>query len=519
MNTKTQDRQSAGPLRVVILGGGTAGWMAAAGLASQLPPRDYAITLIELDEIGTVGVGEATLPQIKQFNDMLGLNEAEVLRATQATFKLGIEFRDWDLPGSSYIHPFGTFGEPWGGIGFQHHWLRAKALGRDPGPLDAYSFAVMAARANRCAMPDADPRAIGSTFSYAYHFDAALYAGYLRDRAIGQGVTRIEGRMCAAERDGESGHLTALTLASGQRITGDFFLDCSGFRSLLLAGEFGGEWEDWSHWLPCDRAFAVPSAHGEAFLPYTRATARLAGWTWRIPLQHRVGNGYVFSSRHIEEDAARAALLASLEAKPLAEPRLLRFAPGRRRQAWTGNCVAIGLAGGFLEPLELTSIFLIQTAVTDLARLMPRAPGRADPALVDEFNRFSDLQYARIRDFLILHYAANRRFGEPLWDHARTMELPETLVHKLALFRKRATLPDYRHGLFSRESWLSVLVGQGIEPNGFDPLAETVPLDALVARLDDLRERIAAGVAAMPDHARFVRDYCCAEPQREGLPA
>ncbi|WP_395337274.1 tryptophan halogenase family protein [Novosphingobium sp. BL-8H] len=519
MNTKTQDRQPAGPLRVVILGGGTAGWMAAAGLASQLPTNDYTITLIESDEIGTVGVGEATLPHIKQFNDMLGLDEAEVLRATQATFKLGIEFRDWDRAGSSYIHPFGTFGEPWGGIGFQHHWLRAKALGRDPGPLEAYSFAVMAARANRCAMPDGDPRAIASTFSYAYHFDVTLYAGYLRDWAIGQGVTRIEGRMCAAERDDDSGDLLALTLASGERVEGDFFLDCSGFRSLLLGGEFGVEWEDWSHWLPCDRAFAVPSAHGEAFLPYTRATARLAGWTWRIPLQHRVGNGYVFSSRYIEEDAAREALLTGLEAESLAEPRLLRFAPGRRRRTWAGNCVAIGLAGGFLEPLESTSIFLIQAAVTDLARLMPRTHDRPDPALAAEFNRLSDLQYARIRDFLILHHTANRRLGEPLWDHVRTMELPETLMHKLALFRRRATLPDYRHGLFSRDSWLSVLVGQGIEPEAFDPLAQTIPPDALTSRLDDLRGRIAAGVAGMPDHARFVRDYCGAEPVCEGLPA
>lgn len=498
------------PVEIVILGGGTAGWMCAAGLVKHLDPRDYRITLIESDEIGIVGVGEATLPHIKIFNDQLGIDEARFMAETRATFKLGIEFRDWDRPGTSYIHPFGAFGEPWGGVQFQHHWLRAQQRGTSNRPLEAYSFAVAAANARVFEFPNEEPSSIRSTFSYAYHFDAGLYAGFLRRWAIERGVTRMEGQVLDVLRAG-NGDVAALTLKSGETVSGDFFVDCTGFRALLIGQTLGVGWQDWGEWLPCDRALAVPSELAEDFTPFTRATAREAGWTWRIPLQHRTGNGYVFSSSFTDEDRAREVLLAGLENAPLAEPRLLRFSAGRRLEGWRGNCVAIGLASGFLEPLESTSIFLIQAAVHDLITLMPaRGSGGVDPRLAAEFNRLFEIQYDRVRDFLVLHYAANRRVGEPLWDHVRTMKLPDTLAHKIALFESRGAVPDYQHGLFARDSWLSVLVGQGIMPRTYDRLADALDID-VDARLDDFAGRIALNVETMTSHRDFIRSYCAAD--------
>jgi tryptophan halogenase len=509
------------PLRVVILGGGTAGWMCAAALRRQLEPEDYTVTLIESDEIGTVGVGEATLPHIKIFNEMLGIDEAHFMRATRATFKLGIQFCDWDQPGDRYIHPFGAFGEPWGGVEFQHHWLRASRVGRGQcAALQDYSYAVVAARSNRFEFPDKE--SIRSTYTYAYHFDAGLYAGYLRSWATERGVRRVEGRVCDVSRDAQTGDVTALTLTSGERMGGDFFVDCSGFRSMLLGGVFNIAWEDWTHWLPCDRAFAVPTERAGALTPYTRATARQAGWTWRIPLQHRTGNGYVFSSQFIGEEAARNSLLTFLESEAQGEPRLLRFSPGRRARAWCGNCVAIGLASGFLEPLESTSIFLIQAAVLDLINLMPhRGLTRVDARLADEFNRLNNMQYERVRDFLVLHYVANRRVGQPLWDYVRSMPLPDSLAHKLQLFRSRAAVPNYQYGLFSRDSWLAVLTGQGVVPEGYDRLAEVVPIAVLDERLTEFRSRIQTNVEAMSPHDAFIARYCSAAEalQAEGVAA
>jgi tryptophan halogenase len=498
--------------RVVILGGGTAGWMTAAALVHRLPRDLYSVVLIESDEIGIVGVGEATLPHIKQFNDMLGLDEAEFMRATRATFKLGIEFRDWDRPGDRYIHPFGAFGEPWGGVQFQHHWLRLRESGRKVAPFQAYSMAVAAARANAFALPDEDPASIRSTYSYAYHFDSGLYAPYLRDWAKARGAERVEGRMAAVERDSGSGAILALSMQSGERIAGDFFVDCSGFRSLLLGSELGVGWEDWRHWLPCDRALAVPCDHGgeDSLTPYTRSTARAGGWQWRIPLQHRIGNGYIFSSDLLSQDEAHETLLANLDGAPQSEPRLLRFMPGRRTSAWSENCVAVGLASGFLEPLESTSIFLIQAAIIDLIDLMPSPDHAIDPRLGDEFNRLTTMQYERIRDFLILHYIANRREGEPLWDYLRSMPLPDSLAHKVALFRARATSPEYQFGLFSRDSWLSVLFGQGLTPDSYDPLADAFDADRVDAQCADFKSRIDAAVATMPSQRDFIAGYCAA---------
>ncbi|MBO9558347.1 MAG: tryptophan 7-halogenase [Caulobacter sp.] len=497
-------------LKVVIVGGGTAGWMCAAGLTRLLDPKAYDLTLIESDEIGTVGVGEATLPHIKTFNDMLGIDEAQFLRETQGTFKLGIEFRDWNRPGDCYIHPFGTFGEPWNGGDFQHHWTRAKLAGREVAPLQAYSYAVAACRANAFEFPNQDDKSIRSTFAYAYHFDASLYAGFLRRWATARGVTRIEGMVADIALDTASGQVRSLTLKSGAVIQGDLFIDCTGFRSLLLAGQMGVAWQDWSRWLPCDRALAVPCVTGgDGLTPYTRATADLGGWRWRIPLQHRTGNGYVFSSAFIDEGQARETLLAKLDGPALDEPRLLRFQAGRRLTGWARNVVAMGLSSGFLEPLESTSIFLVQAAVIDLVNLMP-TPGegdRMDPRLVAEFNRLFEIQYDRIRDFLILHYRANSRFGEPLWDHVRTMPIPDSLAAKIELFERRAALPDYKYGLFSRDSWLSVLEGQGLMPHAHDRLAESLTLDDLEARLADLKGRIDANVATMTGHAAFLARY------------
>jgi tryptophan halogenase len=497
------------PFRVVIVGGGTAGWMSAAAISRQLSADDYTVTLIESDDIGTVGVGEATLPHIKIFNDMLGLDEAQFMRETRATFKIGIQFCDWDRPGDCYIHPFGAFGEPWGGVEFQHHWLRALQAGRQSFSVQDFSYAVVAARNNAFEFPNEDKKSIRSTYAYAYHFDAGLYAAYLRSWAIERGVRRIEGKVCDVSRHSTTGDLVDLTLKSGERIGGDLFIDCSGFRSLLLGSVLGVEWRDWTHWLPCDRALALPSKRIGALTPYTRATARPAGWTWRIPLQHRTGNGYVFSSQYIKDSEALDALLAVLGGTAQGEPRLLRFAPGRRARAWCANCVAIGLASGFLEPLESTSIYLIQAAVTDLIRLMPRPGSTAtDPRLVDEFNRLNEMQYERIRDFLVLHYTANARVGEPLWDYVRSMPLPDSLVHKLQLFRSRAALPNHQYGLFARDSWLAVLVGQGIIPEGYDRLADAFALPTVEERLTDFRNRIQTNVDAMSSHDAFIADYC-----------
>ncbi len=504
-------------IRVVILGGGTAGWMCAAALARLLDPSRYDMALVESDEIGTVGVGEATLPHIKAFNDMLGIVEAQFMRATQATIKLGIAFAGWSQA-PDYIHPFGTFGEAIAGVDFHQHWLRVSAAGETVAPFQAYSYAIAAARAGRFEFPNEDPKSIRSTYAYAYHFDAALYAGFLRDYATQRGVWRIEGKVDEIVVNSETGHVETLLLTSGTRVHGDLFVDCSGFRSLLLGGIMEAEWESWSHWLPCDRAWAVPSQRAETLTPYTRATAQTAGWTWRIPLQHRTGNGYVFSSRHIGEDAARDTLLAGLDTAPLGEPKLLRFQAGRRKASWVKNVVAIGLSSGFLEPLESTSIYLIQMAVQALSGLVPVQSGGIDPRLAAEYNRQVDVEYERVRDFLILHYHVNERSGEALWDAARAMPIPDSLAHRLALFKRRGHIPFYQDGLFNKDSWLAVMLGQGLMPDASEPLAAAVPVPVAAAQMAELHDRIATQVATLATHDAFIAGYCAA-PAREQVPA
>lgn len=493
-------------LRIVIVGGGTAGWMTAATLGlttgARAAGRLADITLVESEEIGTVGVGEATVPHIRFFNQRLGIDEADFVRRTKATFKLGIEFCDWGRIGDSYIHPFGDFGHDVDGLPFHQHWLHATRGKPEETPaLAACSLPIVAARAGRFTPPLDDPRSVGSTFSYAYQFDAGLYAAYLRDYAEARGVTRIEGRVEEVER-GPSG-IAALRLADGQRIEGDLFVDCSGFRALLIEGALKAGHEDWAHWLPCDAAWAVPTANTGPLVPYTRATARDAGWQWRIPLQHRTGNGHVFSTRFTDPDRARAVLLDNLEGEALAEPRMLRFRTGRRHRQWIDNCVAIGLSAGFLEPLESTSIHLIQLAIGKLVELFPNA-AVLDPADAAEFNRAMALEYDRVRDFLVLHYCATERDDTPFWRHMRTMDLPPSLAGKIAAFRDRGIVEQYREGMFLPASWLAVYYGQRIMPERIHPLVAALPAAdsrARVAAVADACRRTAQG---MPTHAEYL---------------
>ncbi|QWC57860.1 tryptophan halogenase [Erythrobacter sp. 3-20A1M] len=491
------------PVRVVVLGGGTAGWMTAAGIAALLP--DLAtVELVESDDIGIIGVGEATLPHIRGFVERLGIDEAAFMKATHATYKLGIDFRDFGRIGESYIHPFGTFGEKVADVGFHHYWLEMQRRGM-AGSLGDYSFAVGAARANRFAPPEMG-EGLGSTYGYAYQFDATLFGPFMRQHGLKLGVTRHEGLVTGVERDGENGNVTALVLQDGRRIEGDLFVDCSGFRSLLLGGEMAEEWEDWTHWLPCDRAAAMPCAHvdGEPLRPYTTATAMPAGWRWQIPLQHRMGNGYVFSSAHLDEDRACEAIRNAAEGEPLADPRVLRFRPGRRRKSWSHNVIGVGLSSGFLEPLESTSIYLAQMAITYLIELFP--DGRAiDPRDRAAFNRLVDMEYDRVRDFLILHYHATTRDDSEFWNHLRTMTVPDSLAEKMALWRETGRVERYEDGLFYDASWIAVYVGQGLLPERHDPRAAIADPERVKGALDSLRHAITAQVDAMPDHRAYLR--------------
>jgi len=497
------------PTRIIILGGGTAGWMAAAGFVKTLRPEFYDIRLIESEEIGTVGVGEATLPQLKDFNDFLEINEPEFMRETNATFKLGIDFRNWARNGDSYIHPFGIHGQAINGVPLFQYWLRARQNGH-PSNLEDYSFPIVACRNNRFDFPSNDDRSVRSTFAYAYQFDAVLYARFLRRWAEARGLRRVEGKVVDVTLRPEDGFIQSLTLASGEVVEGDLFIDCSGFRSLLLGQTLKVGWQDWTPWLPCDRALAVPCDRSDDFTPYTRATAQEAGWTWRIPLQHRTGNGYVFSSQFTTEERAAEVLLGAIDAPAQAEPRLLRFQAGRRTQSWYKNCVAIGLASGFLEPLESTSIYLAQIASDFLMRLFP---GKTiDPRLTAEFNRKIDVEYDRVRDFLILHYKANQKPAEDdptgFWRYVREKEAPDTLKSKMETFLHRGHIHRYRDGLFAPPSWVAVYTGQRIFPQSYDRQVDNMSLEAVLEKMAEMRERVAVNVAGLPTHAEFLKSYC-----------
>jgi tryptophan 7-halogenase len=487
-------------LEFVIAGGGTAGWVAAATLARFL--GDCAsITLVESDEIGTVGVGEATIPQIHNLLIGLGIDQAEFIQRTNASFKLGIEFVNWQRKGEAYIHSFGQVGRGVGLIQFRQLWLRARALGvaNDYG---TYSYNVEAARLGRFAISKGQSSNVPD-LAYAYHFDAALFAGMLRDYAMELGVKRIEGRIEAVDRDAMTGDLTALRLEGERAVSGSFFIDCTGFRSLLLGDALGVPFVDWSHWLPCDTALAVPSQPGPNFRPYTQSIAHPAGWQWRIPLQHRTGNGHVFCSSFMSIDEARSLLLANLEGEALADPRPIRFTTGHRQSFWSHNCLALGLAAGFMEPLESTSIHLVQSGVSRLLNLLPRNLQNLDTARTS-FNRMSEIEWQRIRDFLVLHYVANARVGEPFWDHCREIEIPATLAEKIELFREAGLFIREEDELFLDDSWGQVMIGQGILPQGWSPLADNVPGEDVGPFLESLATAYRTKAQALSSHAAFV---------------
>jgi tryptophan halogenase len=492
--------------RVLVVGGGTAGWMTAAALAHKFAGTPLAITLVESAEIGTVGVGEATIPQIRLYNEALGLDEDAFVRATQATFKLGVELDGWFRPDHRYMHAFGAVGRDVGLIPFQHYWARARKLGVAKS-LDAYALNEIAAREGR--MHRGGPITAKSIppMPYAFHFDAGLFAAYLRKFAELRGVERIEGRVTDVARDGESGDVTTLTLASGETIDGNLFVDCSGFRGLLIEQALEAGYESWTHWLPCDRALAVGSARHAEPKPYTRAIARAAGWQWRIPLQHRTGNGMVYCSSEWSDDEAAAALLGNLDGAPEGDPRPLRFVTGRRRKTWSHNVVAIGLSAGFLEPIESTSIHVIQSAISRLLKLLPgRFISEAERV---EFNRQTDFEIERVRDFLILHYWANRR-DEPFWQACRSVTLPDTLAHKIELFRAAGIITREHEELFTEVGWLQVLVGQGVEPEGHHPIADQIPERDLADYMETLELLYRREASRMPSHADFIAEHCAA---------
>ncbi len=489
---------------ILIVGGGSAGWMSAAAIAHATRGA-CGVTVIESDEIGIVGVGEATIPPIKLFNQTLGIDEVAFVKATQGSFKLGIEFVDWARLGNRYFHPFGKYGVEFDAAPVHHFWLRARVEG-DETPWQDYSMAWVAARENKFDRPTRDPRLIQSTFDYAYHFDASLYAKFLRAYAEQRGVTRVEGRITAVNLHAETGAIRGVELADGRKFEADFFVDCSGFRALLIEDALKTGYEDWTHWLPCDRAVAVPCAREGAFTPYTRSTARAAGWQWRIPLQHRVGNGHVYSSQFIDDDAAERVLLANLESDPLAPPRRLRFVTGRRKLHWNKNCVAIGLASGFLEPLESTSIHLIQSGIT---RFLALFPGREpNPVSVAEYNRLTQIEFERVRDFIILHYHASTRDDSELWRYTETMTIPDGLAYKLEQFSRAGNIVSDGLELFQNPSWLAVFIGQGVIPERYAPLVDLRSSEEFRRYLESLRRTMGQAAGAMPTHQEFIDKNC-----------
>lgn len=490
---------------VVIAGGGTAGWMTAAWFARLLKDDVETITLVESEEISTIGVGEATTPYIRVFNQVLGIDEHAFLKATYGTYKLGIEFVDWGAINNRYVHPFGPFGREFGALPFHSVWLR-HALSDHDASLDAYNLQALAAKAGKF-MPPAGANSPLAEISYAYHFDASHYAAFLRQMSEAEGVRRVEGRIEHVDLD-ERGFISALRLNGERLIEGDLFIDCTGFRSLLLGEALGVGFEDWSHWLPCDRALAVPSRSMEPPVPYTRSTAHSAGWRWRIPLQHRVGNGSVFCSQFMDEETARQNLLANLDGEPLAEPRAIRFQTGRRQKFWEKNCVAIGLSSGFLEPLESTSIMLIQNGIARLQYLFPdRDFHQAD---IDTYNADLTREYEEVRDFLILHYYVGSRCDSDFWRYCRDMAVPDALTQRLNLFRSRGRIPQERGEQFRTGNWLAVMWGQGLRPAAPDPLVLSIPKERSETWLRQTREVIAACRDRMPPHEDYIRHFCAA---------
>lgn len=493
----------------VIVGGGTAGWMSAVFLAHLLKGQDRTITLIESADIGTVGVGEATIPPIRFFNQMVGINEAEFMTACGATFKLGIEFDGWRQPGESYMHPFGEFGKPINGTSFHAYWLKYKKAGGKLGLWD-FSLPYLSAKAGRFSFPVLDQQNPLSTSLYAYHFDAGLYAQFLRKLAETRGVKRIEATIKHVAQDSEDGTLTSLQLENGQIIEGDFFLDCTGLTALLIDKTLGVDYVDWSHFLPTNRALAVPTQSQTPPDPYTRAIAHNGGWQWHIPLQHRTGNGLVYSDQFLSDEAAHRLLLSNLSSPPLRDPFSIRFTTGRRQMSRHKNVLALGLSSGFLEPLESTSIHLIQHGLIKFAATFPRH--KDDPLLSAHYNRIMADELEQIRDFLIFHYYTNERYGEPLWDYCRNMTIPGSLVEKIDLFKQHGLCIFPNQTIFQETNWLAVMIGQGITPQSYDPLADSAPSATIENGLKNAHEQLCALVSQMPSHKDTINSYCAISP-------
>jgi tryptophan halogenase len=491
--------------QIVIVGGGAAGWMTAAALSRLLKADDVSLTLVESDEIGIIGVGEATIPDMLQFNLFLGIAEAELMRATQATFKLGIEFVDWSRKGARYFHPFGFHGVDIDGIDFHQYWLRCRANGHTH-PIGDYCLTEIVASKKRFAFPDLSVAgAPASYLRYAYHFDAALYAGFLREYAQKRGVKRVEGKVCEVLRAPESGDITGVRLENGAAISGEFFFDCTGFRSLLLDKTLGVPWIDWRRWLPCDAALAVPSEHDGPVSPYTRSTAKTAGWQWKIPTQKRTGNGHIFCSEFMSEDEAASTLIDGLDGKALGSPRLIRFATGHRQRFWEKNCVAIGLSAGFLEPLESTSLYLIRQGISRFIALFPDA---SQPAIFrDEYNRWMQRDFEQVRDLLVLHYHINER-EEPFWRHCANTAPPETLQRRLALFSEGGRFLRNEGELFPNASWVAVMLGQNVIPRAVDPVIASLPVSEIEPKLALLRRAMNEFADKLPSHEMALRKYC-----------
>ena len=494
---------------IVIVGGGSAGWMTAAALSRMMPSGKIGqskvkITLIESDKIGTVGVGEATIPDMINFNAMLGINEAEFLKAVNGTFKLGIEFIDWAKKGESYIHPFGTHGVDMEGIDFHQYWLHAHAAGQAD-RLQDYCITAVAAETGKFIKPDPNPRSLLSHLRYAYHIDATLYAKYLRGYAEERGVNRVEGIVETVTQDSETGDITGLTLGDGQEIDGDFFFDCTGFRALLSKKTLGVGFKDWSHWLPCDTAQTVATERVGDLIPYTKATAKTAGWQWRIPTQHRTGNGHIYSSKYMGDDEAREILMEGLDSEPLSEPRKISFRTGCRESFWTNNCISIGLSAGFLEPLESTSLYLIQVGISRFISLYPSAG--VSPVIRDEYNTLLRKEFDQVRDFIILHYKATERDDSPFWNYCRTMDIPDSLSRKMELFSEAGRVFRYDDELFSKPSWIAVCLGQNIFPKVSDPIVANIPIEQVNHSLKSMRNAMVQTAEKMPTHAEFLARY------------
>ena len=489
-------------MRVCILGGGTAGWMTAAALSKKLKNVVQSLTLVESTEISTVGVGEATLPHIRMFNQGLGIDESAFMKQTEATFKLGIEFCDWGRLGDSYIHPFGDFGQSNDHTAFYHSLLKLSQHG-DYGSLDDYAFGIKAARHNKFQLPKDGKTELQQAFGYAYQFDAGLYAKYLTEFAQRHGVQRIEAKVVDTLLDATTGNVQSLVLDDGQHLAADLFVDCSGFRGVLIEQALQSGYQDWSHWLPCNRAIAVPcERHGE-IPPYTRATARKAGWQWRIPLQHRTGNGHVYWNEFISDDEACSILLNNLDGIPLAEPKQLFFKTGRRNHFWKNNVVAIGLAAGFMEPLESTSIHLIQEGITNLLELFPHHA--QEPLDIAEYNARMALQFERVRDFLLLHYVATKRDDSEMWRYFSNMTLPDTLQEKIDMWLHRAYVQRYEFGAFLPPSWVAVMVGQNLRPEHYDPRVDHLDFEQIKRISDAMRADIAGAVMSAKTHSEYLQ--------------